>query len=200
MTRNEESCSDDELIKAIDIKKVFRTYNRKRDRLKQIVSSNGKHFKEFVAVDGASFTLERGETLGIVGKNGSGKSTLLQLICGTLKPTSGQIIVNGRIGALLELGSGFNPEFTGRENVYLNGALLGIKRSEIDDRIKDIEEFADIGDYIDQPVKTYSSGMVVRLAFSVITSIEADILVIDEALAVGDLFFTQKCMRYLKKI
>src|SRR5690606_32134565 len=131
--------------------------------------------------------------------NGSGKSTLLQLICGTLTPTAGEIQVNGRVAALLELGAGFNPEFTGRENVYLNGAILGLSREEIDARLDDIFAFADIGEFVDQPVKTYSSGMYVRLAFAVIAHVDADILIIDEALAVGDALFTQKCMRFLRK-
>ena len=139
-----------------------------------------------------------GESLGIIGKNGSGKSTLLQIICGTLAPTEGKIKVNGKIGALLELGSGFNPEFTGRENAYLNGIILGLSKKEARDKLKAIIEFAEIGEYIDQPVKTYSSGMVVRLAFAVITNINADILIIDEALAVGDAYFTQKCMRFIQ--
>ncbi|HCN5890272.1 TPA: ABC transporter ATP-binding protein, partial [Escherichia coli] len=131
--------------------------------------------------------------------NGSGKSTLLQMICGTLQPTCGTIKVNGKIAALLELGSGFNPEFTGRENVYLNAAVYGLTRSEIELKFNDIVKFADIGDFIDQPVKNYSSGMYVRLAFAVIAHVDADILVVDEALAVGDAVFTQKCMRFIRK-
>jgi lipopolysaccharide transport system ATP-binding protein len=145
-----------------------------------------------------SFEVRRGETIGIIGRNGSGKSTLLQMICGTLTPTTGTIQTSGRIAALLELGSGFNPEFSGRENVYMNASVLGLIKDEIDTRFQDIVNFADIGDFIDQPVKTYSSGMMVRLAFAVIAHVDADILVIDEALAVGDAFFTQKCMRYLR--
>lgn len=137
--------------------------------------------------------------LGLVGRNGAGKSTLLQLICGTLSPTSGSVGVNGRVGALLELGSGFNPEFTGRENVFLNATVLGLTSREIEDRLDDIIAFADIGPYIDQPIKTYSSGMAMRLAFAVIAHIDADILIIDEALAVGDAYFQQKCMRWLRR-
>jgi lipopolysaccharide transport system ATP-binding protein len=145
-----------------------------------------------------SFEVRKGETLGIIGSNGSGKSTLLQLICGTLNPTIGSIQTHGRIAALLELGSGFNPEFTGRENVYMNASILGLSAAQIDDRFDDMVSFADIGDFIDQPVKTYSSGMLVRLAFSVIAHVDADILVVDEALSVGDAVFNQKCMRFIR--
>jgi lipopolysaccharide transport system ATP-binding protein len=142
--------------------------------------------------------VRRGETIGIIGRNGSGKSTLLQMICGTLTPTSGAVSVGGRVAALLELGAGFNPDFTGRENVYLNASILGLSRSEIDASFDEIAEFAEIGTFIDQPVKTYSSGMYVRLAFAVVAHVKADILVIDEALAVGDAFFQQKCVRFLR--
>jgi lipopolysaccharide transport system ATP-binding protein len=145
-----------------------------------------------------SFTVEKGETVGIIGRNGAGKSTLLQIISNTLSASSGSVEVNGRVAALLELGAGFNPEFTGKENVYMNASILGLSTEEIDARYQDILDFADIGDFIDQPVKTYSSGMYVRLAFSVIAHVDADILIVDEALAVGDIFFTQKCMRFLK--
>jgi len=158
-----------------------------------------RYYTDFKALDDVSLTVRKGETLGIVGRNGSGKSTLLQIICGTLTPTSGTVAVRGKVAALLELGSGFNPEFTGRENVYLNGAVLGLERAQIDARLAAIAEFADIGTFLDQPVKTYSSGMYVRLAFAIITQVDADILVIDEALAVGDAFFTQKCMRFLRQ-
>ncbi|MFQ5643674.1 MAG: ABC transporter ATP-binding protein [Thiogranum sp.] len=145
-----------------------------------------------------SFEVRKGETVGIIGRNGSGKSTLLQLVCGTLAPTSGDVAVRGRVAALLELGSGFNPEFTGRENVYMYGAILGLGTAQMDERFDKIAGFADIGGFIEQPVKTYSSGMVIRLAFAVIAHIDADILVIDEALAVGDARFVQKCMRFLR--
>jgi lipopolysaccharide transport system ATP-binding protein len=145
-----------------------------------------------------SFEIKKGETVGIIGRNGSGKSTLLQIICGTLAPTSGGVAVHGRVAALLELGSGFNPEFTGRENVYMYGAIMGLRTEEMDERFDKIAGFADIGEFIEQPVKTYSSGMVLRLAFAVIAHIDADILVIDEALAVGDARFVQKCMRFLR--
>ena len=158
------------------------------------------YYREFWALKDVSFDVQKGETVGIIGRNGSGKSTLLQMICGTLTPTSGHIQTNGRIAALLELGSGFNPDFTGRENVYLNGAILGLNKEEIDKRYDDIAAFADIGDFIEQPIKTYSSGMVVRLAFSVNIMSEPEIMVVDEALAVGDMAFQAKCMTALKRI
>lgn len=195
-------------IKVENLSKCYQIYEQPHDRLKQAIyprlqrlsgRAPAQYFKEFWALKDVSFEVKKGETVGIVGRNGSGKSTLLQHICGTLNPTSGSIQTNGRIAALLELGSGFNPEFTGRENVYLNSAVLGLSRDEIDRRFDAIASFADIGDFIEQPVKTYSSGMYVRLAFAVIANVDADILVIDEALAVGDAVFTQKCMRYLRK-
>lgn len=152
----------------------------------------------FTALSDISFTVRTGETLGIIGSNGAGKSTLLQIICGTLYPTSGRVAVQGKLAALLELGAGFNPEFTGRENVYLSAAVYGLTHEQIDARLSEILSFAEIGEFIDQPVKTYSSGMFVRLAFAIIAHVDAQILVIDEALAVGDIYFTQKCMRFLK--
>ena len=194
-------------IKVENLSKCYQIYAQPHDRLKQslyprlqrLVRQQPKqYFKEFWALKNVSFELKKGETVGIIGRNGSGKSTLLQMICGTLNPTSGSIQTHGRIAALLELGSGFNPEFTGRENVYMNAAVLGLSTEETGDRFDDIIAFADIGDFIEQPVKTYSSGMMVRLAFAVIAHVDADILVIDEALAVGDAFFTQKCMRFLR--
>lgn len=200
-------CSD-VLIKVENLSKCFQIYDQPRDRLKQFILprvrstlglSSAQYFREFWALNDVSFEVKRGETVGIVGRNGSGKSTLLQMICGTLNPTTGSIQTKGRIAALLELGSGFNPEFTGRENVYMNGAVLGLTQEQINQRFSAIVEFADIGDFIEQPVKNYSSGMMVRLAFAVIAHVDADILVIDEALAVGDTFFTQKCMRFLRK-
>lgn len=153
---------------------------------------------EFWALRDINFTLRAGQTLGIIGKNGAGKSTLLQILCGTLSPTSGNIHLRGRVAALLELGAGFNEEFTGRENVYLNAAIYGLNKKQVDQRLDTILQFADIGDFIDQPVKTYSSGMVVRLAFAIVAHVDADVLVIDEALAVGDALFAQKCMRFLE--
>lgn len=152
----------------------------------------------FNALSDISFTVRKGETLGIIGSNGAGKSTLLQIICGTLYPTSGKVVVQGKLAALLELGAGFNPEFTGRENVYLSAAVYGLTHEQIDARLNEILSFAEIGEFIDRPVKTYSSGMFVRLAFAIIAHVDAQILVIDEALAVGDIYFTQKCMRFLK--
>ncbi|MBV1774741.1 ABC transporter ATP-binding protein [Burkholderiaceae bacterium DAT-1] len=153
----------------------------------------------FVALNDVSIKMGRGETVGIIGKNGSGKSTLLQLVCGTLMPSAGTVAVHGRIAALLELGAGFNPEFTGIENIYISGMIYGLSRAQIAARIDEIVEFSGIGDFVHQPVKTYSSGMFVRLAFSVIAHIDADVLIVDEALSVGDIYFTQKCMRFLRK-
>lgn len=194
-------------IKVENLSKCYQLYDQPRDRLKQFVmpplqraigKPSKQYFREFWALNNVSFEVKRGETVGIIGRNGSGKSTLLQMICGTLNPTEGSIKTHGRIAALLELGSGFNPEFTGRENVYMNGAVLGLSKDQIDQRFDAIAAFADIGDFLDQPVKAYSSGMMVRLAFAVIAHVDADILVVDEALAVGDAFFTQKCMRFLR--
>ena len=200
--------SNDFAIRVTNLSKRYEIYANPRDRLKQFVAprlqrlagqSPKQYFRDFWALKDVSFEVRRGETVGIIGRNGSGKSTLLQMICGTLSPTSGSIQTNGRIAALLELGSGFNPEFTGRENVYMNASVLGLSNDEIDERFDDIAAFADIGDFIEQPVKTYSSGMMVRLAFAVIAHVDADILVVDEALSVGDAVFTQKCMRFIRK-
>jgi lipopolysaccharide transport system ATP-binding protein len=194
-------------IRVANLSKRYEIYGNPRDRLKQFVLPRltlltgelpKQYFREFWALKDVSFEIKKGETVGIIGRNGSGKSTLLQMICGTLNPTAGTIETRGRIAALLELGSGFNPEFTGRENVFLNASVLGLPNEAIVARFSDIVAFADIGDFIEQPVKTYSSGMMVRLAFAVIAHVDADILVIDEALAVGDAFFTQKCMRFLR--
>ena len=180
-------------IHAQDLSKTFQLYDRPIDRLKQMIArKNRRYYKEFAALEGISFTLKKGEVLGLVGSNGAGKSTLLQLICGTLTPSSGRVNVTGRVAALLELGAGFNPDFTGKENIYLNASILGLDKSEIDDRYEAIVDFSGIGDFIDQPVKTYSSGMYVRLAFSIATSVDPDILVIDEALSVGDGAFARK--------
>jgi len=188
------------VIAANGLSKCYHIYEHPQDRLKQMLwRGKRQYFREFWALKDISFQVRRGETIGIIGRNGSGKSTLLKLLCGTLTATSGNIDVNGRIAALLELGTGFNPEFTGRENVYLNASILGLTDAEIEACLPDILAFADIGDFIDQPVKIYSSGMYVRLAFSVIAHVNADVLVIDEALAVGDIFFVQKCMRFLRK-
>jgi lipopolysaccharide transport system ATP-binding protein len=209
--------SSEPVIQVENLGKSYQIYPAPQDRLKQSIVPRlqrgmmpfarllgrtiepRQYYREFWALRDISFEAAVGETVGIIGANGSGKSTLLQLICGTLCPTTGQARVRGRIGALLELGSGFNPEFTGRENVYLNGTVLGLTRAEIDERLDGILAFADIGDFIDQPVKTYSSGMGLRLAFAVIAHIDADVLIIDEALAVGDAYFQQKCMRWLRR-
>ncbi len=200
--------SDQVAIQISKLSKCYEIYDAPRDRLKQFIlpvlqrktgRSPKRYFREFWALRDVSFDVMKGETIGVIGRNGCGKSTLLQMICGTLSPTEGSIRTQGRIAALLELGSGFNPEFTGRENVYLNAAVLGLTRSEIEARFDAITAFAEIGEFIEQPVKTYSSGMMVRLAFAVIAHVDADILIVDEALAVGDAFFTQKCMRFLRQ-
>lgn len=194
-------------ITARALAKCYEIYATPTHRLRQFIYPRVRrwlglparhYFHEFWALSDVSFEVRRGQTVGIIGRNGSGKSTLLQMICGTLYPSSGQVWVEGRVAALLELGSGFNPEFTGRENVYFNASVLGQAEDVTRERFSDIEAFADIGEFIDQPVKTYSSGMLVRLAFAVIAHVDADVLVIDEALAVGDAFFTQKCMRFLR--
>ena len=199
--------SSDIAIQVANVSKRYELYDTPRDRLKQFILPRiqritdlepKQYFREFWALKDISFEVKKGETVGIIGRNGSGKSTLLQMICGTLTPTSGVIQTNGRVAALLELGAGFNPEFTGRENVYMNAAVLGLSKEVVDKRFDDIAAFADIGQFMEQPVKVYSSGMVVRLAFAVITNVDADILIIDEALAVGDALFMQKCMRFLR--
>lgn len=187
-------------ISAENLTKTFRIFGHPGDRIKQALSFGQiRYHKEFTALQDVSFEIKKGETIGIIGRNGSGKSTLLQVICGILKPTTGWAHVNGRISALLELGAGFNPEFTGRENVYFQGALGGLDKNEIAARFDNISAFADIGEFIDRPVRTYSSGMFVRLAFSVLAHTDAEVLVIDEALAVGDAAFNQKCMRFLER-
>lgn len=192
--------NNDIAIEITDLGKCYPIYNRPSDRLKQMLMRGCRqYYKEFWALSDVSFTLRKGETVGIIGRNGSGKSTLLQMICGTLNPTVGDVNVNGRVAALLELGAGFNPEFSGVENVYMAAALYGLNKQEVDKRFDAIAAFADIGEHIYQPVKHYSSGMYVRLAFAVIAHVDADILVVDEALAVGDAIFTQKCMRFIRK-
>lgn len=196
-------------IKVEGLSKCYQIYDTPRDRLKQFVMprlqrmlgfSPKQHYREFWALKDVSFQVKKGETVGIVGRNGSGKSTLLQIICGTLNPTEGMVTAHGRIAALLELGSGFNPEFTGRENIHMNAAVLGLSDEEIDARFDEIVSFADIGDFIDQPVKAYSSGMVVRLAFAVAINVAPEILIVDEALAVGDAAFQRKCMRKISEL
>jgi len=196
-------------IRVTDVTKRYMMYARPEDRLKQSVIPRlerligrppTKFYKDFDALHGVSFEVGHGETVGIIGRNGSGKSTLLQVICGTLTPTSGTVEVRGRIAALLELGAGFNPEFSGRENVYMNAAILGLSREETDSRFDAITKFADIGDFLEHPVKNYSSGMFVRLAFAVAINVDPDILVVDEALSVGDEAFQRKCFARIEQI
>lgn len=191
--------SSDKSIVVKNVSKCYRIFDRPQDRLKQsFVRNRKKYYKEFWALKDICFEVNKGETLGIIGRNGSGKSTILQIIAKTLSPTSGEVFVNGRVAALLELGSGFNPEFTGRENVIMNCTIMGLSGDEIQKRMEAIEDFAEIGEFINQPVKLYSSGMYVRLAFACAINVDPDVLVIDEALAVGDLKFQLKCMEKLK--
>lgn len=201
--------SNEYAIQVSNISKCYHIYTTPRDRLKQFViprlnsglgRASKNYYSEFWALKSMGFNITKGETVGILGKNGSGKSTLLQIICGTLTPTDGEVNVNGRVAALLELGSGFNMEFTGKENVYMNAAVLGLTKSEIDARYNAIIEFADIGHFVEQPVKTYSSGMIVRLAFAVAINVTPDILIVDEALAVGDAAFQQKCFKRIAEM
>ena len=193
--------ADDIAISVKNLTKTYRIFGHPGDRIKQALTLGRVRFhREFTALQDVSFEIKKGETVGIVGRNGSGKSTLLQLICGILKPTSGTVQVNGRVSALLELGAGFNPEFTGRENVYFQGAIMGFSEEEMDARIDDIAAFANIGEFIDQPVRTYSSGMFVRLAFAAAISAEPDILIVDEALSVGDESFQRKCFSHIQAI
>lgn len=191
------------------LSKSYQIYGSPRARLMQFLVPRLRrllglqprnYYRDFHALQGVGFKIGKGETVGIIGRNGSGKSTLLQIICGTLAPSAGNVETNGRIAALLELGSGFSPEFTGRENVYLNGALMGLTSKELDERYEAIARFADIGEFIDQPIKTYSSGMVVRLAFATAIHVDPDILVVDEALAVGDTAFQQKCLNRIRQM
>lgn len=196
-------------IKVENLSKCYQIYDQPRDRLKQFIIPRTQrilglqpkqYYREFWALSDISFEIKKGETVGVIGRNGSGKSTLLQMICGTLSPTAGSITTLGRIAALLELGAGFNQEFTGRENVYMNASVLGLSNNEIDTRFDEIAAFADIGEFIEQPVKTYSSGMYARLAFSIAINVDPEILIVDEALAVGDTRFVAKCMRRIKDI
>ncbi len=182
------------VIQVKDLEKAYKLYDKPSDRLKEALGlSKKKKYKEHYALKGVDLTIYQGETVGIIGTNGSGKSTILKIITGVLNPTGGSVEVSGRISALLELGAGFNMEYNGIENIYLNGTMIGFSKKEIDDKMQDILSFADIGDYVYQPVKTYSSGMFVRLAFAVAINIEPEILIVDEALSVGDVFFQAKC-------
>lgn len=185
----------DTVIEIKNITKIYNLYNKPSDRLKEALFSRKSRHTEFAALNDVSFDVCKGEILGIIGKNGSGKSTILKIITNVLTPTSGECIVKGKIAALLELGAGFNMEYTGIENIYLNGQMIGFSKEEMDKKLKDIIDFADIGEHIFQPVKTYSSGMFARLAFSVAISVDPDILIVDEALSVGDVFFQNKCYR-----
>ena len=196
-------------IRVNNLSKCYHIYDRPQDRLKQLVvpklrslvgRNPNRYYREFWALNDVSFEVGRGETIGIIGRNGSGKSTLLQMICGTLQPTTGSVETNGRVAALLELGAGFNPEFTGRENVYMNATVLGLTQDEIQARFEDIAAFADIGDFIEQPVKHYSSGMYARLAFAVAINVDPSILIVDEALSVGDEPFQRKCFARIEEI
>jgi len=192
--------SSDFVVESEGVGKCYQIYDRPIDRLKQSFWRGRKQFfRNFWAVKDISFTIAPGETVGIIGSNGAGKSTLLQLLCGILRPTVGQVRVKGRIAALLELGAGFNPDFTGRENIHLNAAVLGLSPSEIEKRYDEIVRFAGIGPFIEQPIKNYSSGMVVRLAFAVSVNVSPDILIVDEALAVGDIRFQNKCIAKIKE-
>lgn len=207
---DESTTTDGPVIRLEGVGKCYRIFQNPQDRFRQAFldrfqpltrqTQRTSLYREHWALRDVSFELQRGEAVGILGRNGAGKSTLLQVIAGTLDPTTGSVATSGRITALLELGSGFNPEFTGRENVFLNGQILGLTRDEVVERFDDIASFADIGDFIDQPVKTYSSGMMMRLAFSVQTALTPDVLIVDEALAVGDIFFQAKCMRRLREM
>ena len=185
---------DEYAIRVKDVSKMYKLYDRNRDRMMDSLGIGKKaRYKEHYALNHLSFDINKGETVGIIGTNGAGKSTILKIITGVLNPTDGEVDINGRISALLELGAGFNPEYNGIENIYLNGTMMGFSKEEIEERIDDILEFADIGEFINQPVKSYSSGMFVRLAFAVAINIEPEILIVDEALSVGDVFFQAKC-------
>lgn len=191
----------DPLIRAVSLSKCYHLYDKPLDRLKQALWRGRRQYhRNFWPLRDISFSVNRGEVIGVVGVNGSGKSTLLQLICGILQPTSGVLEVKGRIAALLELGSGFNPDFSGRDNVFMNAALLGLTRTETENRYQEMVDFAGIGDFIDQPVKNYSSGMVVRLAFAVSSFVDADLLIVDEALAVGDVAFQARCLERMERL
>ena len=183
-----------------NVSKLYRLYRRPSDRLREMLPGSRPLHSDFWALRDISFTVEKGETLGLVGPNGCGKSTLLQIVSGILQPTTGRVVTRGRIAALLELGAGFNPEFSGRENVYLNGEIMGLSRAEIDKAMPSIEAFAEIGEFMERPVKEYSSGMYVRLAFSTAIHVDPEILIVDEALAVGDAVFANRCVRKFQEL
>lgn len=188
-------------IEIKDVTKIYRLYEKPIDRLKESLNIGHKEYhKDFYALSNISFSVEKGQTIGIIGTNGSGKSTILKIITGVLTPTSGQVMVDGTVSALLELGAGFNMDYTGIENIYMNGTMMGFSRKEMEAKLQDILDFADIGDFVYQPVKTYSSGMFVRLAFALAINVEPEILIVDEALSVGDVFFQSKCYRRMDEI
>ena len=188
-------------ISVKDVTKIYRLYEKPIDRLKEAMSITHKNYhRDFYALNGISFDVNKGETVGIIGTNGSGKSTILKIITGVLTPTTGEVEVDGVISALLELGAGFNMDYTGIENIFMNGTMMGFSRKEMEAKLQDILEFADIGDFVYQPVKTYSSGMFVRLAFALAINVEPEILIVDEALSVGDVFFQAKCYRRMEEI
>ncbi len=193
--------SAERVIEIKDVTKIYKLYDKPIDRLKESMSLRHRSYhKDFYALRGLSFFVEKGQTVGIIGTNGSGKSTILKIITGVLTPTSGEVSVKGKISALLELGAGFNMDYTGIENIYMNGTMMGYSKREMDDKLADILDFAEIGDFVHQPVKTYSSGMFVRLAFALAINVEPEILIVDEALSVGDVFFQSKCYRRMEEI
>lgn len=197
MTENNSACA----IQVKDVTKIYKLYDKPIDRLKESLHPGHKEYhKKFYALDKISFDVKKGETVGIIGTNGSGKSTILKIITGVLTPTTGEVKVDGTISALLELGAGFNMDYTGIENIYMNGTMMGFSKKEMDEKLQDILDFADIGDFVHQPVKTYSSGMFVRLAFALAINVEPEILIVDEALSVGDVFFQAKCYRRMEEI
>jgi lipopolysaccharide transport system ATP-binding protein len=191
---------ESKLVLVQNVSKLYRLYRRPSDRLRELLPGTAARHTDFWALREIGFEVEKGETLSLVGPNGCGKSTLLQIVCGILQPTTGRVVTRGRIAALLELGAGFNPEFSGRENVYLNGEIMGLSRAEIDKAMPSIEAFAEIGEFIERPVKEYSSGMYVRLAFSTAIHVDPDILIVDEALAVGDAVFANRCVRKFEEL
>lgn len=198
---NKQNEPETNAITVRDVTKIYRLYDKPIDRLKESLSVTHKNYhKDFYALQNLSFNVKKGETVGIIGTNGSGKSTILKIITGVLTPTSGEVQVDGKISALLELGAGFNQDYTGIENIYMNGTMMGFSKKEMDEKLPDILEFADIGDFVYQPVKTYSSGMFVRLAFALSINVEPEILIVDEALSVGDVFFQSKCYRRMDEL